>query len=562
MAVVAFVAATVIMPSQAFAAAPGAIPGSALPACAEDSAGGGWSQRDFASNGGSVDTEFEARVKGLRLNEPCVQTLSGSGPEISIPITVLDVYDDTVPGFDWGDSAPITSGEGTVPPGGDLWHPSPYNLRTTEGGGFVNNASKPGIYANGKGGLFQIGVPGASPAVGPNQVEIKWNSLSGGLNYFGLFYVCDTSGPTSNPYGYPKSSYTGEYFELSSKGASGSKVITLAGECGTLADNNDTMVNPTAKPRLVLLKDNGTNWDISTVLILGEPDSTLPGAGGDAGRTLNGQVAAEIAVDGQGIMAPARGYYVCANSAAGDATNNVQTIGIRIYDENYPDSMNDLGGADYDPSFSETWHAIQDQPCPYLKEIHVFVCYYVVSGDVKDHKCTEAVWTYALYASGNTYEGDLKDNACNAVLNGTAGGCTDVLYPDPFKPEPAIVCEIEYSDPSNPITNIGEFFGGLGPFVACLFTPQGWDRTNKITKVWESGPVGQMTDALTAAVPESIACGELVSLPLLEGQSMVLDTCVADFAPGGVKFVIGSVIILGTVVLIARRVLWAVGSSS
>lgn len=93
----------------------------------------------------------------------------------------------------------------------------------------------------------------------------------------------------------------------------------------------------------------------------------------------------------------------------------------------------------------------------------------------------------------------------------------------------------------------------------CILIPVGWDRAGRISYAWNTGPVGQLTGAYRAAVPNNISCGAVGSIPFF-GRVISFDTCGADFAPGFVKTVLGWLIVLGTCTVIVRRIMWSVGS--
>lgn len=122
-----------------------------------------------------------------------------------------------------------------------------------------------------------------------------------------------------------------------------------------------------------------------------------------------------------------------------------------------------------------------------------------------------------------------------------------------------IVCVINSTgaDPLEVIQNVLISIAGL---PGCLLIPVGWDRAGKLESAIEDGALGDVADAIDAAVPDGLTCGLLATIPLWSGNSVSLDTCSVDLAPTFVKVVVGYVMVLGLCVLIVKRVFWAVGS--
>lgn len=562
------------MPSAAFAADPTAIPGNALPECGTEAVSGGWALRNFASIATDVATSEPAGSKGLRLGEPCLVD-----NKIQVPTYVLDLRynedgedvwtggggsgDDDDPncptvkeGYDrsWVTPAsaycvgvPLKIGTGYKPDG------APYNGGTFE---LLTEQYGPGSY-------FPSHPDSTKYTATYDPIKPSGSPYPGGA--LQVVAMCRYEG--TNNWDNPESTadmpqialYDGVPVDLTfymRKDCNGLKNPSHTG--GPFGDGSfGTTDEP---PVLYAYRSVGTSTasgadatyygNIITAL---HKHGSIADSG--AGANLNGLLSATIRLNDNAI-AP-NGYYVCATTAAGNVTANIPMTTGRGYDRDYPPAMNDPEA--YNPEWTENIPLIGDQPCAYLKEIHLSVCIWSTNSPT-GYGCTETVWTYGIYTNGNPYgDGDTPGDSFCQYMTTPTGQCVDILFPDPNKPEAAIVCTINYSDPGNPITNIGEFFGGLPNFVGCLFTPKGWDRAGKIEKTWTNGPVGKLTAAFTEAVPEGIVCGDLVTLPLLEGQSLELDTCNADFAPDIAKTVVGWIFVMGLCVLIVKRIMWSVG---
>lgn len=148
--------------------------------------------------------------------------------------------------------------------------------------------------------------------------------------------------------------------------------------------------------------------------------------------------------------------------------------------------------------------------------------------------------------------GDLHDDVFCILFPGTPG-CFD-------DPEADITCDMNYSDPGNPITVIGEFFQQLPGWAACMVVPVGWDRGALIQKAWGQGPIASFSDGVSEALPPGFSCGVVATIPLPGGDPVVLNTCSMDVAPDWVKTVAGAVLIIGIAALCVKRIMWAVGS--
>lgn len=578
---VAFVVTTVLIPTSAMAATPGAIPPSALPACGTESPTGGWVLRDFVANGAAVESDDPTRPKGLRLGEPCLD-----GMELALPVYVRDL---STPGGDWTDNGGIATGpDGSeLPLTADGFFP---RYAQTFGAGDTPGTNyckwRGDVYVNYNGSCvspyyftvqnsFELGTPasgtytfgssttgtihatrlgGNGPAIGgyrPADVYCA-NTATGLVQKSGTSEkgTNDANGYTINS-GYTAPWAIGQTIDFEVSCPTGSVIVHWTFFSGNWTGSSWEPEDFIPADILVPLSSKSEGWFAQG--LPNAPETSDEGGG----PRLGGKIAGTILFDGAGGLSDQPGYVVCASSPSGEATNNVPIVAAQRYDKDYPASMNDPDG--YEPTFEENLHIINDYPCPYIKEIYVTICRWITNG-LTTYSCIQTVWTFTAYQAATPYgDGTLEDSICT---DGTEipGECNGVLYPDPNAPDGTITCEIEYSDPGNPITNIGEFFGGLGPFIGCLFTPEGWDRAGKISKTWNNGPVAKLVGAFQDQVPDGITCGHVGDMPMPNGTTLALDTCGADVAPAGVKTVIGWVIVLGTCALIIRRIMWSVGS--
>lgn len=130
------------------------------------------------------------------------------------------------------------------------------------------------------------------------------------------------------------------------------------------------------------------------------------------------------------------------------------------------------------------------------------------------------------------------------------------LIPDGV--ELPIVCEINATG-DDLFELIGSTLAALASWPGCMLIPVGWDRSGRIDDAWNSGSTGQLTAAYENVIPDSIGCGPVGSIPFF-GRTIALNTCSADWAPNWGKVVVGWVFVLGSALLIVRRIMWAVGA--
>lgn len=121
-----------------------------------------------------------------------------------------------------------------------------------------------------------------------------------------------------------------------------------------------------------------------------------------------------------------------------------------------------------------------------------------------------------------------------------------------------IVCTLDASG-ADIFEVASNWLGSLAAWPGCMLIPAGWDRAGLIGHAWDQSPGARLAGALDAAMPSSLACGEVASFQF-QSVPVSLDTCAITFVPGAVKVVITSLIILACGFAIWRRLTWSVGS--
>lgn len=211
------------------------------------------------------------------------------------------------------------------------------------------------------------------------------------------------------------------------------------------------------------------------------------------------------------------------------------------------------GGSD------QVWYPIQGATAPYA--VHRFDAQAITNNTCT--YITQVRVTLTLNSSGHDFEYQaIADWTWKASQWRTGdGGWKPATTPNDLLPagvELPIVCIIDTSG-DDPLTILGHVFTSLWNWVPCMLIPVGWDRAGLIEAGWQAGPIGQLTAAYQAAVPDGIACGVVATLPVFN-HDITLNTCGADIAPTVVKTVIGWLMVLGIAALVVRRIMWAVGS--
>lgn len=322
-----------------------------------------------------------------------------------------------------------------------------------------------------------------------------------------------------------------------------SSYYPTAGKCGDV---------PTAQRAYALIVSDSyptPTWDRIRIIngagnaylsSAGTPMPSFWGATQGAPMTVGGGAAAETVV-------------TCASYAsASGSTHGTNTAYDNISQEFLPQ---------FEPDDDDYEHPIWEATGVSSLSIPVAGCDYVVSVKLSvcswnadyEKVCLTGTWTADRYEQHPEY---VEDDATVAMCK---------LYPSNPNCEGIeleIKCEIEYSDPGNPITSIGDFLGGLSPWIGCMVIPQGWDREGLIAREFEASPVYQVAYAVNSAMPDGLVCGPVGTMPMLDGSQLELNTCAMDVLDSGLKNVIGYTIVLGIGGLIVKRVFWTFGGDS
>lgn len=131
--------------------------------------------------------------------------------------------------------------------------------------------------------------------------------------------------------------------------------------------------------------------------------------------------------------------------------------------------------------------------------------------------------------------------------------------PLPSGQETPVLCTY-LVDTTDLLTILGSFFTQFGPWVGCLFTPAGWDRSSEIPPAFELGGVSQVGTVLTAFLPlsGSIFCGDVQTLPVF-GHDVPINTCpLATAIPAWAKIATSVVISVALLFIMFRRFQWTV----
>lgn len=261
------------------------------------------------------------------------------------------------------------------------------------------------------------------------------------------------------------------------------------------------------------------------------------------GSTIGARM--ELGYDSAGGTAELR----CSTSASGSTTSTTDLTAAVIFQQDYVPTF---VGDDYDNPIWEatgTYNGLTATGCAYLVSLSVLICEY---DQDNERVCELHTWTADAYEADLPYPTDPPDVAmCKEQPSNP--NCDDI--------DLDIVCEIEYTDPGNPITVIAEFFGGLGPWALCMTVPVGWDREGIIARTWETGEAGSLQRAFDAAMPNGIACGEVFNVTTTsELGNISFSTCQMDVLPTWAKYVVSGAIVLGIAALAIKRIMWSVGS--
>lgn len=131
--------------------------------------------------------------------------------------------------------------------------------------------------------------------------------------------------------------------------------------------------------------------------------------------------------------------------------------------------------------------------------------------------------------------------------------------PLPSGQETPVVCTY-IVDTTDLLTTISSFFVQFGPWVTCLFSPSGWDRSDQIGQSWQLSGISRTDDIITAVLPlsGSIVCGDILNLNVASINFQMSSCPVANSVPTWIKLAISTVVIIGMLILFIRRIQWTV----
>lgn len=528
------------MPSPAVAAVAPGVPPDVLSECAASEGAGGWDARDVVSTGtGGTNSALPIRPMLVRLGEPCyLGPENEMGPtwenslavvlqDRTAPVPILDEDDDGVDDGAEGDSC-----ETSVPGPGpqllvdfdELIYCQPRTMRISyTNGGEVT--FPPGSEAGGLRYVVTSVSPGTGGAAGAVNIDIdpdyptglQWRSVR-------LDLVCEHND-------------TGA-LQTGSGWSSGTWTIEPPDDDSASMPCANANYSPLA---LVSNRFIGTGTGrLAYISWHRDLEPVTSGSGVYGGTQAAGVQWGNV---GDGTHA------VCATNYSGTAgvvTHDMAAV-MTIYGS--PDEEED----GYWGRTQAVAFPLDKSECAFLLELVVTICAFVGYGEGLD--CGVYTWDADRYRDGAPYGGDDDPTVELCTTFPDSPGCYAVL--NPSTDEELIVCLIEAE--GDFFTFFGQWVADVPDWVACMIFPVGWDRGGKIEAAWSHGATGEFQGALLAAVPDGIACGEVAEIGILS-ESIVLDTCDADFAPDWAKNVVGWVIVLGLAVLGIRRVLWAVGS--
>lgn len=560
------VAGALVMPAVPAAATPTAptatgagVPPSALGDCnASLRATGGWGIRDVLSEGTAVDDPSPVRPRSARLFEPCFDTTGFNDAPLGIAALLTDI---PVPMLDEDED-----GEDDGPP-------------AETGGGPCTES-------------YTFGAPTGTQL--NNLVELCGGSVP--VPWTGGDDIWQTSGDIARvTFG----EVSGQVVPWSIDSSTISTSTITKGFVGYITCKN-TITNLPSNQSIAWFQQV---WSTSlppmtgTVSCASLGGSYVPYKGfiiartGTDGDRVGGMFWKEGEV-AQGFV-PGCGYYggtQCANYTFGAGTDfgGVTDNGSVVCSPNYdgsnpvvhPINNTELGSwsnIDRSPEppildnpESPEWSAkvmyyptdtltggVYRSNCDFLVSITLWVCAYTGHG-LTEYGCIQMVWSAERFRANQPYFGtDAEDPEvllCTMFPN--TPGCYEVLNPDAL--EAPIVCEINAE---------GEFFEWLiqwvsfvPDWIACMVTPEGWDRSDKLSRTWELGAPGQMQQAFYDSMPSGIGCGQIGQIPY-QGQVLYVDTCEADFAPDWVKVALAWLLVLGLAALALKRIMWSVGGN-
>lgn len=202
--------------------------------------------------------------------------------------------------------------------------------------------------------------------------------------------------------------------------------------------------------------------------------------------------------------------------------------------------------------------------CPYLVSVSVTLHYYADVADGSPDGATSASFTWTanqVFESPTALDpadGDLAA-VCNATNESVRDpSCAAILASG----DAPINCHWDWGTTGDWFADFATWVGGATPWFGCMFIPQGWDRSHKLADAMAHGSAATSISALGAALPSSLACGSVGTLPVLGGGTIPLNTCGLDVMPTPFKNVIGFALALPIAWLGVKRIFWSLGGDS
>lgn len=524
------------------------VPPSALSTCSGPASVGGWDDRDQTSDGtdGTNDT-FPVRPMIMRLGEPCY------------------LPSDHVNGPDWADSLAYVITDRVAP--------VPMLDEDEDGEDDGGPPAEVSVCDTGASSTSNLTPPmNTASAFGPGEPVISEDCVAWNIYY-------DPTGPdgvTNGGYGYITlidKTGTNTYdivFNVVRTGGAGFYQfnVNLAMRC-----LNSTATGFTSTVQTFTIDNQngsntqtfngGTGCNYGMAIAVGNPTGATGATTkwnyvyvGPGDETMDPPLIA----DGEGYYggtqaAGARHGNVSVGSTATCSTDYAGTTGISVHTMAGSFEIYGTSIVESDGFWGETRAYTMDlnkSLCPFLQEVTVSICSYVGFGD--GESCQTHTWDSDRFRSGTIYPGDDDPTIELCLQYPESPGCYEVL--NPGYADGAIVCIIEAE--GDFLVWIVTWVSEVPEWLACMVIPEGWDRSDTIYRTFWDGPIGTSTEDFQQALPDSIGCGVIGSIPFM-GETVTVDTCSADFAPGWIKSAIGWLIVLGLAVLAIRRVFWAIG---
>lgn len=512
--------------------------------CVLDADTGGWDQRDITSNGtrGTSET-VPIRPLVARVSEPCVITDGPDAGEIGLTWQGItppnDIVDENEDGED--DDPPSANAEcnSTI---AETDPPTPYEIgliseQCSKVMTFYNTggtAPHPPVYAPGVWGVGTVTLDGTYEA--DVTFDIGWNNngttdIDSTMTFRIGYYCKDYLGNI----GEDPDMYTNHEFIRGSAPES----IHL-----TCSQPTDTVWAIIASTRNI----SGQRTYGHLYLSGEEPAGGFDGDGYHGGTQSGSLYWGNLFTAGK---YPENSTVICSNNYGG-TPEEVYTINdfLVVYSN---------GFTEWDSTTFENGLGLQADDCEWLISINIVVCqligYNSVGAEV-ELNCFMIHWTAENFVLENPYDGNTPEETL-CIEYPDDPSCFEILHPGGTNGP--IVCDFDIN--GDVILAPILFAIQLPAWVKCMFTPLGWDRDERLARLWETGYVGGGINAFQDAMPNTLACGEVAVIPFMD-TTLTINSCDADFAPAWVKVAIGWIIVLGLGALSIRRIMWSIGGDS